>query len=86
VYFSTNTKNKTLNTELCICLGAVDRSTVEKCGEAQAAYGGPARDPFTGAPYREAESCDVTEVSLTVFVSIFLPKENLLQFYVSYLL
>jgi hypothetical protein len=36
-------------------LGAVDRSTVEKCNEAQAAYGGPARDPFTGAPYREAE-------------------------------
>jgi hypothetical protein len=32
---------------------AVDRTTVEKCTEAQAAYGGPARDPFTGAPYRE---------------------------------
>jgi hypothetical protein len=40
---------------------------VEKCDEAQAAYGGPARDPFTGAPYRQAESCDVT-----VFISKFL--------------
>ncbi len=44
-----------LSAELCLSLGAVDRTTVEKCDEAQAAYGGPARDPFTGAPYREAE-------------------------------
>jgi hypothetical protein len=60
VYFSTNTRKKTLSAELCLSLGVVDRSTVEKCEEAQAAYGGPARDPFTGAPYREAESCVVT--------------------------
>ncbi len=55
VYFSTNTKKKTLSAELWLSLGAVDRSTVEKCDKAQAAYGGPARDPFTGAPYRQAE-------------------------------
>ena len=32
---------------------SVDRTTVEKCNSAQAAYGGPPRDPFTGTPYRE---------------------------------
>jgi hypothetical protein len=31
----------------------VDRTTVEKCNVAQAAYGGPARDPFTGTPYSQ---------------------------------
>jgi hypothetical protein len=46
---------------------------VEKCEEAQAAYGGPARDPFTGAPYREAEKVTSQKrMSHTVFISIFL--------------